>query len=217
MVSIAVRAPKMLPPGPEIRYESDSWNTSSLPFHAMKTSSPFVCGFSSEFLIAVLLLLGGLASAQDKTNLKDHPYFKQTVGEWSSEGERKYTDGRVVKITQEWKTEVLSPNSLSIEGDQTRDGQSTHYKWTITLMDSGLIEAIYQRDASKPDTQRYEVQAADDGSHVELTALLDNNSKVVTTDTFKKGNPDTIESTTTRTDPNGATIYTATATAKKKP
>jgi len=56
---------------------------------------------------------------------------------------------------------------------------------TITLMDSGLIEAVYQRDTSKPDTQRYEVQAPEDGSQVELTALLDNNSKVVTTDAFK--------------------------------
>jgi hypothetical protein len=212
----------MLPPPRDLRYELGETEpvsaTCPCPEIAMNTISIPSRRFrlSAEALLAFLLLFGGMVSAQDKTNLKDHPYFKQTVGEWSSEGERKYTDGRVVKITQEWKTEVLSPNSLSVEGDQTRDGQTSHYKWTITLMDSGLIEAIYQRDASKPDTQRYEVQAADDGSHAEFTALLDNNSKVVTTDSFKAGDHDTIESTTTRTDPNGATIYTATAVAKRK-
>lgn len=158
----------------------------------------------------------GLLSAQSKTEIKDHPFYKQLIGEWSSEGERKYNDGRIVKIKQEWKTEVLGANSMTSEGTQERDGQSTHYKWTITLMDSGLVEAIYQRDTGKPDTQRYEVQAAEDGSQVQMTALLDNNSKVETTEAFKAGDHDTLESTTTRTDPNGAIIYTSTTVAKRK-
>jgi hypothetical protein len=172
--------------------------------------------FSWSSILTVLLFLTGVVSAQQKTDIKDHPFYKQLIGEWSSEGERKYTDGRIVKIKQEWKTEVLGANSLTSEGTQERDGQSTHYKWTITLMDSGLIEAIYQRDTTKPDTQRYEVQAAEDGSQVQMTALLDNNSKAEITEAFKAGDHDTLENNTTRTDPNGATIYTSTTVAKRK-
>jgi len=167
-------------------------------------------------LLAALWCFCGNASAQQKTEIKDHPFYKHLIGEWSAEGERKYNDGRIVKVKQEWKTEVLGANSITSEGTQERDGQSSHYKWTITMMDSGLVEAIYQRDVSKPDTQRYEVQAAEDGSQVQLTALLDNNSKVETTEAFKAGDHDTIENTTTRTDPNGAVIYTSTTVAKRK-
>jgi len=182
----------------------------------MNPTSALRCScLSPGFAFAALLLLSGFASAQDKVEIKDHPYFKKAIGEWSSEGERKYTDGRVVKIKQEWKTEVLGANTLTMEGNSERDGQgTTHYKWTITLMDTGLIEAIYQRDTSKPDTQRYEVQQTEEGVKIELTALLDNNSKVSTVDTFKDN--DTIESTVTRTDSTGATIYTGTAVAKRK-
>ena len=179
------------------------------PFFALCCSR-----FAPAFALGALLLLGSSAvlSAQE---IKDHPYFKKALGEWSSEGERKYTDGRVVKIKQEWKTEVLGANTLTMEGSSERDGQgTTHYKWTITLMDNGLIEAVYQRDTSKPDTQRYEVQQTEEGVKIELTALLDNNSKVSTTDTFKDN--DTIESTVTRTDSTGATIYTGTTVAKRK-
>jgi hypothetical protein len=166
-------------------------------------------------LAVALLLLGGIAHAEEKTEIKNHPFFKKAIGEWSSDGERKYTDGRVVKIKQEWKTEVLGANTLSMEGNSERDGQgTTHYKWTITLMDSGLIEAIYQRDVSKPDTQRYEVQQTEEGVKIELTALLDNNSKVSTVEAFKDN--DTLESTVTRTDSTGATIYVGTAVAKRK-
>jgi hypothetical protein len=167
-------------------------------------------------LLVTLWCWSGLLSAQSKTEIKDHPFYKQLIGEWSSEGERKYADGHIVKIKQEWKTEVLGANSMTSEGTQERDGQSSHYKWTITLMDSGLVEAIYQRDTSKPDTQRYEVQTAEDGSQVQMTALLDNNSKVETTEAFKAGDHDTLENTTTRTDPNGAIIYTSTTVAKRK-
>lgn len=172
--------------------------------------------FSSAAFLAALLLFTGFASAQQKMGIKDHPFFKQFLGEWNAEGERNYADGRVVKIKQEWKTEALGENALSLEGDQERDGQTTHYKWTFTLMDSGLVEGTYQRDTSKPDTQRYEVQAPDDGTHIELTALLDNNSKIVTTESFKEGDHDTLEITTTRTDSRGATIYTGKSVAKRK-
>jgi len=167
-------------------------------------------------LLAALWCCCGSLPAQQKTEIKNHPFYKHLIGEWSSEGERKYADGRTVKVKQEWKTEVLGANSMTSEGTQERDGQSTHYKWTITMMDSGLVEAIYQRDTGKPDTQRYEVAAAEDGSQVQLTALLDNNSKVETTEAFKAGDHDTIESTTTRTDANGAVIYTSTTVAKRK-
>ena len=66
------------------------------------------------------------------------------------------------------------------------------------------------------NTQRYEVQVAPDGTGVEMTALLDNDSKVNIVDSFKEGDHDTLESKMTRTDSAGIVIYTATSVAKRK-
>ena len=160
-----------------------------------------------------MLLWAGTASAQQ---IKEHPFYKRLIGEWASEGERKYADGNVIKIKQESKTDVLAANTLTTEGTRERNGQTNHYRWTITLNDSGLIEAMYQPDTGKPDTQRYEVQVTGGGASVEMTALLESNAKVIIVDAFKTGDPDTIESTVTRTDAAGVTIYTGTSVAKRK-
>lgn len=162
-----------------------------------------------------MLLLGGTASAQQKIDFKQHPFFKRLLGEWTAEGERKYPDGRVTKVTEESKTELLGDNAVVTEGTRTRDGQVSHFKWTFTATDAGLIEAAYQRDTGQ-DSQRYEVQAAEDGSHIEMTALGDNNSKSTYAQAFKEGDSDTLETTNSRTDPNGNALYTATMVAKRK-
>lgn len=186
--------------------------------HPMKRSPTcwFLAGVWSLALSAGFPGLNGPAHAQDKAALKDHPYFKKLIGEWVSEAERKYADGNLVKIKQSYKVEALNDDTLTSEGTSERNGQTTQYRWTFTRTPSGLVEATYQRDTSKPDTQRYEVQVAEDGSHVEMTALLDSNARATILDSFKEGDPDTIESTLSRTDANGNAIYTATAVAKRK-
>ena len=109
------------------------------------------CNWQFTRVIGVLLLLTSALSAQEKFDFKTHPFFKHLIGEWSSEGERKYADGRVVKVKMEWKTEAVE-NSLVMEGTRERDGQTNHFKWTFTHADSGLIEATYQQEVSNPNS-----------------------------------------------------------------
>jgi hypothetical protein len=170
----------------------------------------------SCILLAAVLLVSGAASAQQKIDLKTHPFFKQLIGEWSAEGERKYADGNVTKVTQESKTELYGDNAVTTEGKRERSEQVTNFKWMFVSTDAGTIEATYHRDASNPDGQRFEVQAAEDGSRIEMTALGDNNAKTVTVEAFKEGDHDTIETTTTRTDANGAVVYTSVMVEKRK-
>jgi hypothetical protein len=167
-------------------------------------------------LLAVILLISGAASAQQKVDLKTHPFFKHLVGEWSAEGERKYADGNVTKVTQESKTEIYGDNAVLTEGKRERSGQVTNFKWMFVSTDAGTIEATYHRDASNPDGQRFEVQAAEDGSRIEMTALGDNNAKTVTVEAFKDGDHDTIETTITRTDSNGTVVYSSVMVGKRK-
>jgi hypothetical protein len=167
-------------------------------------------------LIGAMLLPAAPGWAQQKIDFKTHPFFKRFIGEWSSEGQRKYADGNLVTVKEESKVELLGDNAVTMEGTRDRAGQVTHFKWTFACTDAGVIEATYQRDTGNPDTQRYEVQAAEDGSQIEMTSLGDNGSKLVVTHAFKEGDPDTIESTMNRTDGNGATQYSGTAVAKKK-
>ena len=173
------------------------------------------CG-SLCWVLSVMLLMSGVASAQQKVDFKTHPFFKRLIGEWSTEGQRTYSDGRVTKITEESKAEMFGDNAVSMEGTRTRDGQVSHFKWTFACTDAGVIEATYQRDTGNADTQRYEVQATEDGSRIEMTVLGDNGSKSVITYAFKEGDADTLESTSTRTDANGAAQYNGTAVAKRK-
>jgi hypothetical protein len=163
-----------------------------------------------------LLLLANTALAQQQVDFKTHPFFKKFMGEWTSQGERKYADGNVVKVTEESKVEMLGDNAVTMEGTRDRAGQVSHFKWTFACTDAGVIEGTYQRDVGNPATQRYEVQAAEDGSQIEMTALGDNSSKSTITHAFKEGDPDTIESTMSRTDGNGVTQYSGTAVAKRK-
>jgi hypothetical protein len=167
-------------------------------------------------VLVTLLLLTSTVSAQQKIDLKTHPFFKHLIGEWTSEGERKYGDGNIVKVKEEWKAEMLGDNALTMEGTRDRGGQITQFKWTFTATDAGLIDAAYQRNAGNADSQRYEVQAAEDGSRIEMTALGDNNSKSTTSYAFKEGDHDTLESSFMRTDGSGITQYSGTAVAKKK-
>jgi hypothetical protein len=180
----------------------------------MNTNLAHRCRFSA--VLASMLLIASVAPAQQKIDLKEHPFFKRLIGEWSAEGERKYADGNVTKVTQESKTEIYGENAIVTEGRRDRNGQVSQFKWMFVCTDAGAIEATYQRDIGNPDTTRYEVQAAEDGSRIEMVALGDNNAKTTVVEVFKEGDPDTTESTMTRTDSNGTVIYTSTSVAKRK-
>jgi hypothetical protein len=168
------------------------------------------------FLVGAMLLVCGAASAQQKIELKEHPFFKRLIGEWASEGERTYGDGNVVVVKEEWKTELLGENAVVSEGRRDRGGQASQFRYTFSVTDAGNIEAAYQRDIGNENTTRYEVQAAEEGSRIEMTALGDNGAKSTITYAFKEGDADTLESTMSRTDGNGATVYSGTAVGKRK-
>jgi hypothetical protein len=167
-------------------------------------------------LLGALVLMTGGASAQQKIDLKEHPFFKRLLGEWSSEGERKYGDGNLVTVKEDWKTEMLGENAVVSEGRRDRGGQVSQFRYTFSVTDAGNIEAAYQRDIGNENTTRYEVQAAEDGSRIEMTALGDNGAKSTVTYAFKEGDPDTLEITVGRTDGNGATVYSGTAVGRRK-
>jgi hypothetical protein len=141
------------------------------------------------FLVGAMLLVCGAASAQQKIELKEHPFFKRLIGEWASEGERTYGDGNVVVVKEEWKTELLGENAVVSEGRRDRGGQASRFRYTFSVTDAGNIEAAYQRDIGNENTTRYEVQAAEDGSRIEMTALGDNGAKSTITYAFKREMP----------------------------
>ena len=64
--------------------------------------------------LACFLLLTATASAQQKMEIKDHPFFKQIIGTWTSEGDRKYADGRVQKILTEEGATVNPGDTLAV-------------------------------------------------------------------------------------------------------
>jgi len=166
-------------------------------------------------LVFGALLLAGAASAQQKADFKNHPFFNRLVGEWTSEGEEK-GKGTTVKFKQEWKGQVPGDNTFTIEGTREIAGLATHYKWTFKRTDSGPIEASLQPDIKKPPSMRYEVKVADDGSRMEMTALLPSKVKVAIVESFKDGGHDVLEVTVTTSDASGTRVYSSTAVSRRK-
>src|SRR4051812_39125992 len=105
------------------------------PCQSANRRFPLLCRCSPGVVMILAMLLAATASAQQKIEFKDHPFFKRLIGEWSSEGERKYADGNLVKVTETWKTELSGENAITMEGTRDRAGQVTHYKWTFTVPD----------------------------------------------------------------------------------
>lgn len=168
-----------------------------------------------HFLAFGALLLASAASAQQKTDLKNHPFFSRLVGEWTSEGEET-GKGKTMKFNQEWKGQAPGDNTFTIEGTRGIAGLATHYKWTFKHAESGLIEASLQPDIKKTQSMRYEVQVADDGSRMEMTAELPSKFKVAIVESFKNGGHDVLEVTVTTSDASGTPLYTSTAVSRRK-
>lgn len=166
-----------------------------------------------------LMLLAGAASAQQKFDFKNHPFFKHLIGEWTMEGELKGVEGEVLKFKREEKAEFSDENTFTIEGKHEMNNISTHYKWTITRKDSGVFDAVWQPRLNKVDATHYEAKVTEDGSRAEFTALGPNGEKLVIVETFKEGDHDTLEVKDTMVDRSGATVITGTNVFKrvKKP
>lgn len=63
---------------------------------------------------------------------------------------------------------------------------------------------------------RYEVKVADDGSRMEMTALLPSKVKVAIVESFKDGGHDVLEVTVTTSDASGTRVYSSTAVSRRK-
>jgi len=162
-------------------------------------------------ICAALLGLSAWASGEDASAFKDHPYFKHLLGgSWKIDGELKAADGRVIKIKEEWKTQLLGDNTLTMEGSRELDGDSKNFKWT------GLFEATHQADTSNPETVRFELDVPADGSKVEMSGSLGNgDAKLVIIDSYKDGDHDQIESQVSLKDASGTAVLSGTLLAKR--
>lgn len=171
--------------------------------------------FSLVTPIVTLLMLVSMARAQERFDFANHPFFKEIIGEWTTEGDVRFEDGHVVHNKQDWKAEATGANVCTINGTREWAGQTIHYKWTITHLDSGIFEHVFQPDLANPATEKYEAKIAEDNSHVELTTRLEHNMKVLITEGFNSGDHDTMEVTVKLIDGEGTQIYSGTATAKR--
>jgi len=86
---------------------------------------------------------------------------------------------------------------------------------TITRSASGSFDAVVQPDTSKPDTQRYTVQFAPDGSRMEMTFLLAKRAKETIVDSFKGGLHDEVEFKLKITDATGAVTFSSASVSKR--
>lgn len=163
-------------------------------------------------LLALLCLGAGIARADDKFDFKTHFFFRHLIGEWTTEGELKGTDGNVVKLKEEWKAEALGENTLTIEGKRELNENSQNYKWTITHNPTtGLFEAAHRASDDNSDTQRFEINLSETEMKMEMTAFLGGgNSKIVVVDTFPEKGRDTFEGKVTLTDDSGAVTLSGT-------
>lgn len=175
--------------------------------------------FLPASIVLGMMLLVSAASAQQKFDFKNHPFFKQLIGEWTMEGELKSAEGEVLKFKREEKAEVTGEDIFTIEGKREMNKVITHYKWTITRKDTGVFEAVFQPRLNKVDATRYEARVMEDGSRAEFEALGPSKEKMVFVETFKDGDHDTLEVKDTMMDRSGAVVISGTNFFKrvKKP
>ena len=167
-----------------------------------------------------LFALAG-AGAEEKFDFKTHGFFKHLLGEWTTEGEMKGTEGNVVRLKEEWNAEVVGENTLTITGKRELNDDKQSYKWTITRDPAtGLLEASHRGSEDNPDTQRFEISVSEAEMKMEMSGFLGSGgAKAVLVDTFPEKDRDTFETSVTLTDDNGATTLSGTlkSTRVKKP
>ena len=165
--------------------------------------------------------IGLTMHAEEKFDFKTHFFLKHMLGEWTTTGELKGTDGNVIKLKEEWKATVEGDTTMVIEGKRELNDNSQNYKWTITRNPStGLFEAAHRASDESPDTQRFEINFSEADMSMEWTGFLgSDNSKVTLVDKFKGTDRDTIEVQVTFMDNSGMTTLSGTLKSErvKKP
>jgi len=166
------------------------------------------------------MLLVSPVRGDDNGGFNKSAFFKAFAGEWTMEGELKGTEGKVVKFKEEWKAEILSDDTMTIEGKRDLDNNSQSYKWTLTHNPTtGLYEANHSV-ADSGDSLRFEVNLMETEMKMEISGFIgSSNSKVTIVDSFSGADRDNLESKITLTDDTGATTLSGTVTHKrtKKP
>jgi len=85
--------------------------------------------FRTLILAAAFLAVGVVASAID---LSTHAYFKHLIGKWKAAGDLTNSEGKVLKVTEDWTGKVDAEGGFYIEGSRTIDGDTQPFKWSIT-------------------------------------------------------------------------------------
>ena len=168
------------------------------------------------FVLASILMLVGTSSAQPAFDFAKHPFFKHLIeGEWTTEGDIKFSDGHLVHNKQDWKAQAKGDNALTILGTREWAGQTIHYKWSVRRLESGAFEQVFQPDAASPNTETFTAHVSEDNSNVEMSAQMSDHSKITITQKFRGHDHDTMDVTVTLTDENGEVIYSGAAVARR--
>lgn len=177
---------------------------------------------SALLLAALACFFPSFMHAEEKNGFTTHAFFKHIIGEWKSFGDLKNAEAQPVQVTEEWKAEAAGPNTLTIEGTRTINGDTRSYKWTITQnLATGIFEAELKADTNSPDSIRFELNVDEAAMKAELTGFLNaGGSKVILIDQFPEKDRDSFETKVTLTDENGTATLSGTLKnerTKKKP
>jgi hypothetical protein len=171
-------------------------------------------------ILALLGLGAGTLSlvAEDKSKFADHPFFKHLVGSWKSEGDLKGTDGKPIKITQEWMCKVSDEGGVVIEGSRSvNDGALLQkYRWNITHNPTtDLYEAVQMDAESQQNSIRFEGTFGGTTATLELKAEMANGGTATITDSFTGEGHDTFESKILVTNVKGDTTLEGTLKSER--
>lgn len=181
----------------------------------MNSRLPTICALLLPLFAQISACIG-----QEKSGLLNHPLFKHLVGEWKSEGVLKATEGREVKIEEEWTGEMSGEGTFVMKGRRLINDDRQDYVWTFSQnATTGLIEATHEVTGDKDGSKRFEVSISD----VDLTMALkysgESQSSITVKDAFDGKTRDTLNSEVTLTGSNGETTLSGSLKHKrvKKP
>ena len=171
-------------------------------------------------LIALALCLASLTGlhAQEKKSLATHPLFKLLVGEWKSTGTLTAADGKVIKVTEEWKGSVTAEGTFVMEGHLKLDEKPQDYRWTFTHNSATDAYAADRTVPAEDQTKHFEVSVSDVALSMDLTAPLGDDGGVITLkDSFTDDKHETMTSEVAIKGGGGDTHLSGTITHKRQP
>ncbi len=169
---------------------------------------------SWRVLLASCFIFAAWANGEEKTDFKNHPFFKYMIGEWTGEGELKDAHDALVKFKMEWKADVEGENTFVVEGNREINGNAQTYKWTII---HNPTTGAYEATHKSPDSEavRFEVLVPEGEMRIEMTMLGNAESKMTVIDSFPDKDFNTLETKVTIVDDSGATTLSGTILQKR--